>query len=91
MAKRKKKNNPYESPDGRFKLITNRSSDHFQSKEMDWLILDTNGGERIIATFSDDGPIYKVEFSPDGWSVIATDALGRVVERVDLKKIADES
>ena len=78
-----------QSPDGRFVLFTDRSSDHFMTKEKDWHVLDMKRGDRIVATFSGSGKIYKVEFSPDGWSVVATDALGGVVEKVDLKNFAD--
>lgn len=78
------------SPDGRFELILDTSSDHFMAKSKDWYVVDTKGERRTIATFSSSNGIYKVKFSPDGWSIIASNALGKVVEEIDLKKIAED-
>ena len=65
-----------QSPDGRFELITDTSSDHFMDKSKDWYLVDTKGGERhTIATFHASDGIYSVKFSPDNWLIIASNAL----------------
>ena len=78
------------SPDGRFELLREGASDYFMSHTKDWFVVDTKDGRRTVAAFSESNGIYGVNFSPDGWSVIATNALGEVVKQIDLKKLAVE-
>ena len=78
----------------RFRLVATYegSSDHFYGGRTDWHLVDRQTGKTVWSFWGpgtqDD--IHKIEFSANGQEVIAKDGRGRIVERVDLKKLAEE-
>ncbi len=75
-----------ESPDGRFKIWEDCSSDHFMHPDgSDWHVVDTKTG-KYIATFYGNSGVYEVEFSRDGKEVLVKNALDRIIEKIDLNK-----
>lgn len=85
------------SKDRRFKLVESSagsSGDHFYpDPEMEWRLIDTST-KRTVLRFEGrwDGPdtIQSVKFSRNGKEVIAKAAKGKIMERVDLIKLAEQ-
>ena len=69
------------------------SSDHFYGGGYtEWHLVDRQTGKKVWSFYGpgtqDD--IHKIAFSANGQEVIAKNGSGRIVERVDLKKLAEE-
>ena len=80
-----------ESADGRYRLeLSWPHSDHFMAEERRWRLIDTvsNRAVQTINSCSGDGEVQKVGFDKTGRFLILKNGYGKVLEEIDLVKLA---